>query len=215
VRGIFLIHGGLWEDMDAERFWVKPGITGGLRDRGFDVLAPDRLRRPPDWAADVACLAPLLPDGPVTVVAGSNGCTVAIRLALTYPERIATLLLAWPAVAGDARVDQWQRGEMIRQGASAATIGGLLAGETLRGVTDAELGVLRLPVAVMPPPADNPFHRLHTFEVLLRLIPGARPLPGFPETPRSEFAPHLTAFLDAVTGFAASAGGPLPARDRR
>jgi pimeloyl-ACP methyl ester carboxylesterase len=167
------------------------------------VLAPDRLRRPPDWEADVACLAPLLPDGPVAVVAGSNGCTVAIRLALAYPERIATLLLAWPAVAGDAKVDQWQRGGMTRQGASAATIGGLLAGETLRGVTDAELGGLRLPVAVMPPPADNPFHKVRTFETLLRLIPGARPLPGFPETPRPEFAPQLTAFLDAVTGFAA------------
>lgn len=203
MHRIFLIHGGLWEDMDAERFWVKPGITGGLRDRGFDVLAPDRLPLPLSWDDEVSQLAPLLPDGPVAVVAGSNGCTVAIRLALAYPERIATLLLAWPAVAGDTKVDRWQRGEMTRQGASAATIGGLLAGETLRGVTDAELGALRPPVAVMPPPADNPFHKVRTFETLLRLIPGARPLPGFPETPRPEFAPHLAAFLDAVTGCAA------------
>lgn len=203
MTGIFLIHGGIWEDMDAERFWVKPGVLGGLRDRGYDVLAPDRLPCPPSWDDEVRHLAPLLPADPVTMVAGSNGCTVAIRLALARPERVARLLLAWPPVAGDARSDAWSTREMTRQGASGTTIDGLLAGQTLRGVTDAELGGLRPSVAVLPPPEDNPFHKLGTVEALLRLIPGAQRLPGFPETPRPEFGPHLAAFLDTVTGFAA------------
>ena len=215
MTGIFLIHGGIWEDVDAERFWVKPGVLGGLRDRGCDVLAPDRLPQPLTWDDEVSHLEPRLPADLSTIVGGSNGCTVAIRLTLACPERVARLLLAWPAVAGDMGSDEWSRREMTRQGASDATIDGLLAGQTLRGVTDAELSDLRLPVAVLPPPQDNPFHKLRTFEALLRLIPGARPLPGYPETPRPEFASRLDAFLSAVTSFANPAGGPPPATDRR
>jgi pimeloyl-ACP methyl ester carboxylesterase len=214
VTGIFLIHGGIWEDMDAERFWIRPGVVAGLRDRGFDVLAPDRLPQPLTWYDEVGHLERLLPADPVTLMAGSNGCTVAIRLALARPERAARLLLAWPPVAGDARSDAWSRTEMTRQGAADATIDGMLAGQTLRGVTDAELAGLRLPVAVLPPPQDTPFHKVTTVDALLRLIPDVQRLPGFPETPRPEFASHLDAFLDAVSGFANPAGGPLPARDR-
>ena len=31
---VVLVHGGLWEDMDAERFWVRPGIVAALEARG-------------------------------------------------------------------------------------------------------------------------------------------------------------------------------------
>ena len=48
-----LVHGGLWEDMDAERFWVRPGVVAGLAGAGVEVVAPDRLPRPDSWAAEV------------------------------------------------------------------------------------------------------------------------------------------------------------------
>ena len=41
---LLLIHGGLWEDMDAGRFWHGPGISARLKRHGFEVIAPDRLR---------------------------------------------------------------------------------------------------------------------------------------------------------------------------
>ncbi len=39
MRTIFLIHGGLWDDMTEARFWTDPGITGGLTARGFTFTA--------------------------------------------------------------------------------------------------------------------------------------------------------------------------------
>ena len=121
-----------------------------------------------------------LPFTPATVVAGSNGCSVAARLALEDPDRVARLVLAWPATAGDPKVDAWAR----RQGVPEQ----MLAGETLRGLTDAELAALSLPVAVLPSPR-SPFHQRSTVDGLLRLVPGAVELPGSPEPPRPEFVP--------------------------
>lgn len=188
---IFLIHGGLWEDMTADRFWTRPGITDGLRRHGFDVLAPDRLRRPPDWPAEAEHLATFLPGHPVTVVAGSNGCSAAVRLAVAFPHRVERLLLAWPATAGSTLPGVPDR---------------LLAGRTLRGVTDDELAALPMPVAVLPSVPENPVHQRRTVDALLRLLPGARELPGCPESPRPGFAAHLAGFVASVGRFARSLG---------
>ncbi len=43
---VVLIHGGLGEAMDANRFWIRPGVLEGLRAAGFDVTAPDRDNHP-------------------------------------------------------------------------------------------------------------------------------------------------------------------------
>jgi pimeloyl-ACP methyl ester carboxylesterase len=174
-----LVHGGLWEDMDAERFWVRPGVVAGLVGAGVEVLAPDRLPRPDSWAAEVEHLLGLLPAAPSTVVAGSNGCSVAARIAVEHPSRVARLVLAWPATAGDPRIDEWSR----RQGVPD----GMLAGETLRGVTDAELAGLPMPVAILP--ADDPFHQRRTTDSLVRVLPGSVELPTCPEPPRPDFTP--------------------------
>ena len=91
----------------------------------------------------------VLPETPVMVVAESNGCSVAARLALEDPGRVARLVLVWPATAGDPRVDAWAR----RQGVPEE----MLVGETLRGLADAELAELTMPVAVVPS-LHNPFH---------------------------------------------------------
>jgi hypothetical protein len=50
---LFLVHGGLWDTMDAERFWRTPGIVAGLESSGLEVLAPDRPRMPSGWTQEV------------------------------------------------------------------------------------------------------------------------------------------------------------------
>lgn len=199
---LLLIHGGLWEDMDAARFWGDPGIIAGLNRHGHEVIAPDRLRRAPDWAAEAAHLAPALAGPPVTILAGSNGCGIAARLALDFPGTVSRLLLAWPATAGDPATDARDRTRLAGQGAPPQVIEALLAGQMLRGLTDAELASLAVPVGVLPAAPADPFHQRHTPDALLRLLPQAEELPGCPEPPRPEFPPHRESFLDTVTAFA-------------
>jgi pimeloyl-ACP methyl ester carboxylesterase len=197
---VLLIHGGLWEDgMDADRFWAAPGISAGLEREGFTVLAPNRLHHPPSWDAEVEHLAPALPGHPVSVVAGSNGCSAAVRLALAFPERITRLLLAWPATAGDPAVDSRTRIGLTNLGASDQNIRALLDGQTLRGVTDADLATLKMPITVLPSDPENSFHQRHTVDALRRLHPDSDELSGCPEPPRPDFGPHLAQFLASVT----------------
>jgi hypothetical protein len=54
---VLLVQGGLWEPVDAERFWRRPGIVAGLRERGLRVLAPDRAVRATSWRAEADHLA--------------------------------------------------------------------------------------------------------------------------------------------------------------
>jgi hypothetical protein len=79
-----------------------------------------------------------------------------------------------------------------------------LVGQTLRGVADAELATLRMPVGALPSAPENPVHQRHTVDALLRRVRHARKLPGCPEPPRPEFPAYLERFLTAVTQFAAS-----------
>jgi pimeloyl-ACP methyl ester carboxylesterase len=190
-QAVVLLHGGLWEDMDAERFWVRPGVVAALEARGVPVLAPDRLPHPRSWAEEVAHLVPLLPDEPVTLVGGSNGCSVAARIAVERPDRVGRLVLAWPAIAGDSEVDTLY----LASGVPPE----LLAGETLRGLADVELVQLRLPVAVLPGPVDR-CHQRSTVDALLALIAGAvEPAPS-PEPPRPEFPPYAAPVADSLLG---------------
>jgi len=184
--------------MDALTFWTLPGVVRGLVDSGHVVVAPDRLARPSDWSTDTAFLAKALPPGPVVVVGGSNGCTPAVRLVLERPGRIGGLVLAWPATCGDQQVDARCGRHLADQGADDGIVKELLGGQTLRGIKDAELAALSLPVAVVPSLPANPFHQRHTVDSLLALIPGAVELPGSPEPPRLDFTLFLSAVLDAL-----------------
>jgi pimeloyl-ACP methyl ester carboxylesterase len=199
---LLLVHGGLWEDIGAADFWARPGVLAGLADRGHQILAPDRPYRAPSWSAEADALAALLPaSGPVRVLAGSNGCSAALRLVLRQPDRFERLILAWPATAGDPEVDERQRSAFTELGASTKVADELLSGQTLRGVTDAELGASTIPVAVIPSAVDGKIHQWRTVEALCRLIPGAVRLPAFPKAPRPSFPDHLADFLTAVDGF--------------
>jgi pimeloyl-ACP methyl ester carboxylesterase len=198
---LLLIHGGLWEDMDADRFWVRPGVSEALRLRGFAVLAPNRVPRPRTWPDEVAYLVPGLPEAPVIVMAGSNGCSVAVRMAIARPASIAALLLAWPATAGDAAADARVRGHLHAAGADAGTVEALLGGETLRGVLDAELKTLSVPAGVLASAPQTPFHQASTVDTLLRLVPGAVELSPCPEPLHPDFATYLPDLVEEIARF--------------
>lgn len=201
---LLLVSGGLWEDIDADRFWGRPGVVAGLAERGQHVLAPDRPYRAPSWSVEAQALADEVPEASsVSVLAGSNGCSAAVRFALAEPGRVGALILAWPAVAGDPEVDGPQRRDLAELGATEAVIGDLLAGDTIRGVTDAELATLRVRTAIMPSTVDGMIHPHRTVEQLCALIPGAVRLRACPESPRPAFPAHRNDFLDAVTEFLA------------
>ncbi|MGH3756521.1 hypothetical protein [Actinophytocola sp.] len=114
---VLLVHGGLWDGVDAEFFWHRPGVTSALGDRGFAVLAPDRLARAAGWDSEAEHLARQL-DEPATVVAGSNGCSAAARLAVGRPDLVERLVLAWPTTANDPEVDAYTREGLAGLGAS-------------------------------------------------------------------------------------------------
>jgi hypothetical protein len=54
---VLLIHGGLGERMDAERFWIRPGVLAGLVAAGLEASAPDRDTTPSSWAAAASAAA--------------------------------------------------------------------------------------------------------------------------------------------------------------
>jgi pimeloyl-ACP methyl ester carboxylesterase len=185
---VVLVHGGLGEDMDAERFWCRPGILAGLRGAGFDVVAPDRDTYPPSWTAAADALAGVL-NGPSSIVAGSNAVSVAVRLAIQHRPLVDRLALLWPATCGDPVVDA----------SAPPDVSHLLAGETLRGVTDDELAVLDVPPAVMAADRPNRVHAERTVNRLVELMPHATRIPaGYPESPCPEFEQVRDSFLEAV-----------------
>jgi pimeloyl-ACP methyl ester carboxylesterase len=192
---VLLLHGGLFEAMDADRFWVRPGVADGLVEAGFDVVAPDRLTRASSWIEEADHIASLVTERPHAVVAGSNGCSVGARLAIDHPDLVSRLVLCWPPTAGDPEVDLLQ-----------AEAGALLEGETLRGATDRELATLAVPVAIIPSEPANRFHQARTVAALRRLLPLAVVAEGFPETPRPEFRQGRRAFLKTLIGLLTESG---------
>lgn len=182
-----LIHGGIAERIGADQFWKEPGILSALTDRQWASIAPDRNTCPPSWRDAADEMAEFV-DEPVCVIGGCNGVSVALRLALDHPELVARLVLLWPATCGDPRIDNAVPEEATH----------LLDGDAVRGVGDAELKGIAVPVAIMPSEPENLFHQHHTVERLLRLIPEATRIRGFPESPRPEFAPFLDQFTDTL-----------------
>ncbi|MFC9690032.1 alpha/beta fold hydrolase [Kribbella sp. NPDC056951] len=201
---VLLVHGGLWEPMDAERFWGTPGITAGLTSAGLTVLAPDRPKDPSGWDVELEALGELLANHaePLTIVGASNGCTVAALLTLVYPDLVERLVLAWPATAGDSGVDTLVLAGLLGRGCAADDAGKLLAGDTLRGTTDVDLiDLARIPVGVLPSLLENPTHQRQTVDALLGLIAGSRELSGCPEPPRPDFPPYLDQFVRTIVEF--------------
>ncbi len=204
MGGVLLIHGGLWEDIGADWFWRRPGVVCGLEGLGVTVAAPDRLRRAASWTDEARHLASVVPGSalPATVVGGSFGCSVAVRLALDFPSAVRQVLLAWPAAVSDQFAATRVRAGLARLGARPSAIDALVGTCTLPSATDADLATLTMRVGVLPSVPATPFHPRSTVDALLRLLPSAVELPGCPEAPRPEFAPHLESFVATVAAFA-------------
>ncbi len=196
---VLLVHGGLYEEMDAARFWEEPGVAGGLAAAGFEVLAPNRMRHPPAWTDEAAALATALRGAPAPagVVAGSNGCSAALRLAIDFPDLVGRLVLAWPATAGVPQLDARVRA-VIDAVAEDGTADRLLAGNTVRGVADGELRRLDRPVTIIPAEDGDPVHQRSTVNALVTLLPDAQVTEPFPPTPRPEFDGNEERFVAAV-----------------
>lgn len=210
TASVVLVHGGLWEPMDADAFWGATGIIERLRaELDTEVLAPDRPRCASGWDVEVAALGEHLAkrSGPVRIVGASNGCTVAVLLALSFPELVDRLLLAWPATGDDAAANERARAGMVSRGCPPAAADGLLAGGILRGVADVELASLdRIRVAVLPSVPENPSHQRKTVDALLGSIRGSRELAGCPEPPTPAFRdrsgpPYLDQLVRTIVEF--------------
>jgi pimeloyl-ACP methyl ester carboxylesterase len=203
---IVLIHGGFAPAMGAERFWVEPGICAALRRRGHRVAAPNRVARPTSWNDEAAHLVETF-DGPAHVVAGSNGCSVAVRLAIDHRDLVRSLLLCWPATAGDAQVDARSVDELLSFGVDRTVAHALIdTTATLRGVTDAELATLRMAVGIVAAAPSDPAHQSITVERLHAQLPRARSLGAFAVPFHPAFGAQVEALADAISEFVSASG---------
>lgn len=214
TASVFLVHGGLWDAMTADAFWgttgITPALTAALAPHGMDVLAPDRPLQAGGWDAEVAALGEHLAkrSGPVRIVGASNGCGVAVLLALKFPELVDRLLLAWPATGDDVAANERARTGMISRGCPADVADELLTGGILRGVRDEQLvSLARIEVAVLASVPENPSHQRKTVDALLRSIRGSRELAGCPEPPTPAFRtpsnpPYLDQLVRTIVEFA-------------
>ena len=200
---IVLVHGGLYEGMTSTEFWRETGVLGALGSKHLTHLAPQRPERPRSWGEEVATLLAAIDEAgydKVALVGASNGCSTATRLALDYPDRVSRLMLAWPATAGEQVVDDLLR-VIISDEASPLAADALLSGETLRGVSNVELGSLDLPVVVYPSLMENQIHQRSTLMGLLSTINNAFMVQGSPEPPDADFPEFLDAFVTMVEEF--------------
>ena len=106
---MLFIHGGLHQPMNGARFWVGPGPAIDLVAADRRVLVPDRRwmgggttagLAVHTWQLEADDMAAAINDahgGLVDVIAGSNGCSVGLRLTIDHPDLVRTLVLCWPA----------------------------------------------------------------------------------------------------------------------
>jgi len=200
---IVLVHGGLYEGMTTREFWEDTGVIGGLRSRHLLHLAPQRPARPQSWEEESVSLLAAIDEAGferVALIGASNGCSAATRFAIDHPDRVERLMLAWPATAGDRVVDELLR-VIITDETGAEAAEALLTGETLRGVSDAELAAVDLPVVVYPSLLENQVHQRETLMGILARVTDAFMVQGSPEPPDDDFDGFVDAFVTMVEEF--------------
>ena len=194
---VVLVHGGLYEDADPAMFWGQTGIGAGLRTAGYRVFAVTRPASPRSWEAERDSLAVAISaktDEPVALVAASNGCSAAMRCAIDIPDMVSTIVLCWPATAGDPKIDAAVR-EQIMRTVSSSTADRLLVGETIRGTLDVELETVAMPVTVIPSELGDPYHRRETVDRLKQLLPNVRIGQPTPPAPHADFRHYRSRFV--------------------
>lgn len=202
---IVLVHGGLYDDpaMTAADFWVATGVAGSLAKAGVEVVLHERPIEPTSWRQESEALATTIEGsgrGRVGVVAGSNGCSAALRLLLDRPDLVARTMLCWPATAGDAVVDELAR-VIIADTHDDQVAADLLGGSPIRGTSIDEIRTLAHEVVIYPSLPENKIHQRATVFELLDIIPDAILVGGSPEPPDPTFADFLDTYVSVVTAF--------------
>lgn len=197
---IVLVTGGLLGEIDPETFWDHTGIAPALRALGWGVHAPDRPTAPTSWDDEVAALAAasLGAGAPVHLVAASNGCSAALRLAADHPDLVDRLVLCWPATGDDPAVDRHERARLLAAGAPPGVVDALLDGELVRGLRPDELRGLTAPAVLVPADPEDGHHQRRTVAELRRLLPNAAVGLATPPAPAPLFRPHLGALVALI-----------------
>lgn len=201
---LVLVAGGLHDCLGPEDFWEAPGVAPSLRRLGWAVHTPRRAAEPSSWDDEAAVLAGAVTDatagvgGPVALIAASNGCSVALRLAADRPDLVAQLVLCWPATGDDPTVDRRERDRLTASGMSAVAVGRLLDGELVRGLRPDELRAVAAPVTLVPAEPEDEYHQLRTVAALRRTLPHAVLGLGTVPSPHASFAAHLGAFVSLL-----------------
>lgn len=203
---IVLVHGGFYDDppMTGTRFWSSTGVVAALRDAGVEVVVHERPAQPGSWAEESDALARTIEETGhqrVGLVAGSNGCSVALRLIVDQPDLVARTMLCWPATAGDPVVDELAR-VIISDVHDEHVAADLLTTDgPIRGTSDADIRSIGHEVVIYPSLPENKIHQRTTVFRLLDAIPGAILVGGSPEPPDTTFGEFLESFVAVIRAF--------------
>ena len=203
---IVLVPGGLYDDppMTGHQFWVESGVAPALAHLGVEFTVHERPLHPSSWAEEAAAINATMDRAGYDragIVAGSNGCSAALRLAIDHPGRVARAMLCWPATAGDPVVDELAA-IIIADAHDANVASDLLTGTPIRGVTPTELAAIGLECVVYPSLPENKVHQRVTVIDLVDAIPDAILVGGSPEPPDDAFGDFLDPFAAVVAAFA-------------
>lgn len=202
---VVLVHGGLYDEplVTGQSFWVDTGVAPMLSGRNIEVIVHERPPEPTSWVEEAEALAATIEASGherAGIVAGSNGCSVALRLLLDRPDLVARTMLCWPATAGDLVIDGLAR-IIITDASGEAAADALLEGFPIRGTTAEELGSITGEVVVYPSLPENQAHRRSTQTELLTTIPGVILVGGSPEPFDAAFSEFVGGFVDLVEAF--------------
>lgn len=174
-----------------------------LGRRNVDVLVHDRPTDARSWSEEAEALAATIAaagHSQVALVAGSNGCSVALRLMLDRPDLVARTLLCWPATAGHPVIDGLAH-TIISDVHNAHVAEQLLKGAPIRGVSVDELAAISGEVVVYSSMPESQAHQRSTVTELLSTIPGVMLVGGSPEPFDDAFADFVEGFVDLVEAF--------------
>jgi len=202
---IVLVPGGLYDDppVTATDFWVTSGVASALSRLGVEFTLHERPKAPRSWAEEADALAGTIRGAgyeKAGIVAGSNGCSAALRLAIDHPELTVRTMLCWPATAADPVIDELAR-IIITDAHDADVASALLDGAPIRGVTIEGLAALSHECVVYPSLPENKIHQRATVFELLDAIPDSILVGGSPEPPDDAFGTFVETFASVIAAF--------------
>ena len=202
---VVLVHGGLYDEpqVTGASFWIDTGVAPMLNGRNVEVIVHERPVQPTSWVEEAESLAATIEQSGherAAIVAGSNGCSVALRLLLDRPELVARTMLCWPATAGDLVIDGLAR-IIITDAVGDDAADALLDGFPIRGTTAEELASISGEIVLYPSMPENQAHRRSTQTELLNTVPGVILVGGSPEPFDAAFSEFVGGFVDLVEAF--------------